>query len=294
MNRYLCVHGHFYQPPRENPWLEEVELQDSAYPFHDWNKRITIECYAPNAASRILDKEEKIIDLVNNYSQISFNFGPTLLSWMQRHMPDTYKMILEADTLSRKKFSGHGSAIAQVYNHMIMPLANARDKRTQVVWGLRDFEHRFKRKPEGMWLAETAVDTDTLEILAEFGIKFTILSPYQAEKVRSLGKGEWQDATAGKINPKMPYLCALPSGRTIVIFFYDGPVSQDIAFGGLLTNGINFANRLTGTFDDNTDQPQIVHIATDGETYGHHHHYFLLPFLKHFKIVYKNIHPNRI
>jgi len=183
MNRYVCVHCHFYQPPRENPWLEEVELEDSAYPYHDWNERITAECYAPNAASRILDTERRIIDIENNYAKISFNFGPTLLSWMERHEPEVYRAILEADRLSQKQFSGHGSAIAQVYNHVIMPLANSRDKRTQVIWGIRDFTYRFGRKPEGMWLAETAVDLETLDILSEHGILFTILAPHQARRV---------------------------------------------------------------------------------------------------------------
>ena len=177
MNRYICIHGHFYQPPRENPWLEEIELQDSAYPYHDWNSRITAECYAPNTASRILDPDRKIIDIVNNFSKISFNFGPTLLSWLEKHNAEVYHAILEADKKSQEIFSGHGSALAQAYNHIIMPLANHRDKQTQVIWGIRDFEHRFKRKPEGMWLPETAVDLETLEILAEQGMKFTILAP---------------------------------------------------------------------------------------------------------------------
>ncbi|MCG2711990.1 MAG: DUF3536 domain-containing protein [Candidatus Omnitrophica bacterium] len=273
MNRYLCVHGHFYQPPRENPWLNEVEIQDSAYPYHDWNEKITIECYAPNGASRILDAENKIIDIVNNYSKISFNFGPTLLSWMLRKKPDTYEKIIKADIDSQEKFSGHGSAIAQVYNHMIMPLANKRDKQTQIEWGIKDFEYRFQRKPEGMWLSETAVDLETLDLMADYGIKFTILSPHQAHKVKSIQSKEWLDASGGKIDPKQAYLCRLPSGKSINIFFYDGPVSQDIAFGGLLDNGDNFANRLIGTFSDNKEQPQLVHIATDGETYGHHHTY---------------------
>jgi len=158
MNRYICIHGHFYQPPRENPWLEEVEPQESAYPYHDWNERITAECYAPNTASRIIGAGRKIIEITNNYSRISFNFGPTLLSWLERHRSRVYRSILEADRLSREKFSGHGSALAQAYNHLIMPLADRRDKRTQVVWGIRDFRARFQRDPEGMWLAETAVD----------------------------------------------------------------------------------------------------------------------------------------
>jgi alpha-amylase/alpha-mannosidase (GH57 family) len=272
MNRYVCIHGHFYQPPRENPWLEEVELQDSAYPYHDWNERITAECYGPNAASRILSPDRTIVGIVNNYSKISFNFGPTLLSWMQRHAPDVHDAIVEADLESRKSFSGHGSAIAQVYNHMIMPLANARDKRTQVIWGIRDFEHRFGRKPEGMWLAETAIDIKTLEALAEQEILFTILAPRQAKRVRRIGK-RWKDVSGGRIDPRMPYLCRLPSGKTINLFFYDGPISQEIAFGGLLSSGETFANRLLSALSPDQVEPQLAHIATDGETYGHHHRF---------------------
>lgn len=273
-NKYICIHGHFYQPPRENPWLEEVEMQDSAYPYHDWNKRVTAECYAPNTASRIIGPENKVVDILNNYSKMSFNFGPTLLSWMERHSPDIYAAILEADRVSAKKFSGHGSAIAQVFNHMIMPLANKRDKYTQVRWAIEDFKKRFGRMPEGMWLSETAADIETLEVLSEHEIKFTILSPYQAKRVRDNSSGEWTDSSGGKIDPRMPYLARLPSGRTISIFFYDGPIAQDVAFGGLLSNGENFARRLTGTFSENNNgAPQIAHIATDGETYGHHHKY---------------------
>lgn len=272
MNRCICIHGHFYQPPRENPWLEEVEVQDSAYPYHDWNERITAECYAPNTASRILDSANRIIDIVNNYSKISFNFGPTLLSWMERHEPDVYQAIIEADRISQDQFHGHGSALAQPYNHMIMPLANARDKRTQIIWGIKDFEHRFKRKPRGMWLPETAVDLETLEIMAEQGIEFTILEPHQARKARKIGDEKWNDVNKGTIDPKMPYLCNLPSGKTIHLFFYDGPVSRDIAFGKLLESGEHFASRLVSVFSKHED-PQLVHVATDGESYGHHHRY---------------------
>ncbi len=271
MNRYVCIHGHFYQPPRENPWLEEVELQDSAYPFHDWNERITEECYAPNTASRILNTEKRIVEIVNNYAKISFNFGPTLLSWIERHRPAVYGAILEADQRSRERFSGHGSAIAQVYNHVIMPLAATRDKRTQVIWGMRDFEHRFGRRPEGMWLPETAVDLETLEILAEQGIAFTALAPHQAQRVRGF-EGEWQDVSGAGIDPRMPYQCRLPSGKTMGLFFYDGPASRDVAFGGLLRSGENFASRLLGLFSE-AEGPQIAHIATDGESYGHHHRF---------------------
>jgi alpha-amylase/alpha-mannosidase (GH57 family) len=272
MNRYVCIHGHFYQPPRENPWLGEVEREDEAYPYHDWNERITAECYAPNTASRILDAERRIIDIANNYEKISFNFGPTLLSWMEGQAAEVYEAIIEADRLSRDRFSGHGSAIAQVYNHVIMPLANSRDKRTQVIWGITDFTHRFERKPEGMWLAETAVDLETLNILSEYGILFTILAPHQARRVRKKGEQEWKDVTGGTIDPKMSYQCRLPSGRTIVLFFYDGPVSKDVAFGDLLKSGENFATRLMGLFSKK-EEPQLAHIATDGESYGHHHRF---------------------
>ena len=272
MNRYICIHGHFYQPPRENPWLEEVELQDSAYPYHDWNERITAECYAPNTASRILDPDKRIIDIVNNYARISFDIGPTLLSWIKMHHPDVYQALIEADQLSQERFSGHGSAIAQAYNHIIMPLASSRDKRTQVIWGIRDFEYRFKRKPEGMWLPETAANLETLDILAEYGIGFTILAPRQAQRVREMGKEAWEDVNGEGIDSGMPYLCRLPSGRTINLFFYDGQIAQDVAFRGLLNSGKNFADRLMDAFSDH-EEPQLVHIATDGESYGHHHRY---------------------
>ncbi len=273
MERYVCVHGHFYQPPRENPWLEAIEIQDSAHPYHDWNARVTAECYAPNSAARLLDGEQKIIDIVSNYAKISFNFGPTLLSWMESAVPDAYQAILDADRQSSERFSGHGSAIAQVYNHVIMPLANSRDKWTQVLWGMRDFERRFHRAPEGMWLPETAVDMETLDILSKAGIKFTILAPHQASRIRELGKEEWQDVSGARIDPTRPYLCRLPSGNEIVLFFYDGPISRAVAFERLLTRGEDFAGRLAGGFSDERTWPQLLHIATDGESYGHHHRF---------------------
>ncbi len=273
MERYICIHGHFYQPPRENPWLEAIELQDSARPYHDWNERITAECYAPNVASRILDGDGRVVQIVNNCSKISFNFGPTLLSWMEEKAPDTYRGILEADRESQKNFSGHGSAIAQVYNHMILPLANRKDKFSQILWGIRDFERRFDRPPEGMWLAETAVDIETLEILAEFGILFTILAPRQARRIRRMGARNWRDVSGEKIDPSMAYEQRLPSGKKINLFFYDGPVSRAVAFERLLTRGEDFANRLLGVFADGRTGPQLVHIATDGESYGHHHNF---------------------
>jgi alpha-amylase/alpha-mannosidase (GH57 family) len=272
MKRHICIHGHFYQPPRENPWLEAIEPQDEVYPYHDWNEKITAECYAPNATSRILDKQDRIVQLVNNYTQISFDFGPTLLVWLEQKVPEVYQAIIEADRESQKRFSGHGSAMAQAYNHMIMPLANSRDKQTQIIWGIRDFELRFGRMPEGMWLPETAVDLDTLAILAENEITFTILAPHQAWRIRRIGEQEWKDVPGDKIDFTMPYLCTLPSGKTITLFFYNGPISRDIAFGDLLNSGENFASRLMSAFD-NRKEPQLVHIATDGESYGHHHRF---------------------
>ncbi len=257
MHRFLCIHGHFYQPPRENPWLEAIELQDSAYPYHDWNERITAECYAPNAASRILDTEGRIERIVNNYTRISFNFGPTLLAWMEERKPEVYRSIVEADELSRVRFSGHGSALAQPYHHLILPLANSRDKRTQILWGLADFERRFGRKAEGAWLPEAAVDLESLDILAAEGILFTILEPGQA---------------ATQIDTTIPYKVRLPSGRSISVFFYDGATSRAVAFEGLLDSGERFASRLVSRFPDGEGN-RLVHIATDGETYGHHHRY---------------------
>jgi alpha-amylase/alpha-mannosidase (GH57 family) len=268
--RFLTIHGHFYQPPRENPWLEAVETQDAAFPWHDWNARITAECYEPNATARMLDARDRILRIVNNYASISFNFGPTLLSWLETCAPETYAAILEADRISRDRYSGHGCAIAQAYNHIILPLANDRDKGTQIHWGVRDFEHRFGHKPEGMWLPETAADVPSLEALAAAGIAFTILEPHQAARWRTIGSEEWHHAA---IDPTMPYLCRLSSGRSIVIFFYDGPISRAVAFEQLLARGENLAHRLLGAFSNTREAPQLVNIATDGETYGHHHRY---------------------
>ena len=268
--RFLCVHAHCYQPPRENPWLESVEVQDSAYPYHDWNERVTAECYAPNTAARILDGEGRIESIVNNYARISFNFGPTLLSWMQDRSPEVYTAIQLTATESRESRSGHSSALAQAYNHMILPLANTRDKETQVLWGIRDYEHRFGFSPEGMWLPEAAVDLATLDALAAQGMRFTILSPASARQVRKIGAPKWHDVSSGKIDPSRAYRIQLPSGREMSLFFYDGPASRAVAFENVLDKGEDFAHRLLGTFSESRDWPQLAHIATDGETYGHH------------------------
>lgn len=271
--RYLCVHGHFYQPPRQNPWLEELEAEASAAPFHDWNERITAECYAPNAAARIVDGEGRLLEIHNTYTQISFNFGPTLLAWLEKAEPTTYQQIIAADRLSRANRGGHGNAMAQAYNHVIMPLANRRDKVTQVVWGIGDFQSRFGRLPEGMWLPETAVDLETLDILAQHGMRFTILSPFQAKRVRMPRDKTWSDASNGLIDPSRPYRCRLRSGREIALFFYDGPIAKAIAFDGVLARGEMLIERLMGGFHDERNHTQLVHVATDGETYGHHHRF---------------------
>ena len=282
MNRFVCIHGHFYQPPRENPWLEIVTRQESAHPFHDWNERINIECYAPNTQARILDEKGSVVKTVNNYSRMSFDFGPTLLSWMESKAPDTYQAVLDADEISQKNFSGHGSAIAQCYSHMIMPLANSRDKYTQVYWGIRDFEFRFKRLPEAMWLPETAMDLETLQIMADQGIQFTILAPHQAGKLLANSKNPEQKE---ELDIYRPYRIELQAGKSIDVFFYNGPLSQSLAFGNLLRDGKSFAEKLIQT--DKKNEPHLLSIATDGETYGHHHKFgdmalaFALQYIDH-------------
>ncbi len=269
--KYLTIHGHFYQPPRENPWLEVIEIQDSARPFHNWNERISSECYEPNTVARIVDSNNKILSIINNYQYMSFNMGPTLLAWLETYAPQSYRRILEADKNSISMYSGHGSAIAQVYNHIIMPLANTNDKYTQAIWGIKDFEYRFKRKPEGIWLSETAVDHRTLEVLIDLGIKFTILSPYQAQAVRKIGENNWHDVSWGSIDPSMPYRYFIEgTDKYIDLFFYDGAISKSVAFDNLLTNGEKFAYRLQDGFAQDRNRPQLVNIATDGESYGHH------------------------
>ncbi len=297
--RFVCVHGHFYQPPRENPWLEVVEVQESAAPYHDWNDRITAECYAPNGASRIQNKRNEIVRIVNNYARMSFNFGPTLLSWLHDKAPRAYRMILDADRTSAQRYAGHGSAIAQVYNHIIMPLASRRDAITQIRWGIADFEFRFGRKPEGMWLAETAVNREVLDLMAREGIKFTILAPNQCAHVRRLAPSPdnasappelpWTPTPDASVDPSQPYLVKLDGGRSIAIFFYDGPPSRAIAFEGLLDSGEKFAGRLLGGLRTTPPTPgdrpaQLSHVATDGESYGHHHKHgeMALSFAMHY------------
>ncbi len=273
-NKCLCIHGHFYQPPRENPWLEYVEPQRSAAPFHDWNERIHSECYLPNCKARVFDSG-KILDIVNNYESISFNFGPSLMSWMVENHPGTYRKILEADLISRKEHRGHGNAIAQVYNHMIMPLANERDKVTQVRWGVEEFKIRYGRSPEGIWLPETACDRATLEVLIQEGILFTILAPHQAQAVREIGSQEWRKIHIGSIDPRQPYrfYSEKEKNKFIDLFFYDGPISRDISFTDVTRDAKMLADRIQSVFDYSNSSYQLMHLATDGETFGHHKHF---------------------
>lgn len=271
IKKFICIHGHFYQPPRENAWLEEIQNQPSAVPFPNWNERINYECYAPNRAARILDDHGKILSIVNNYEKISFNIGPTLMSWLEEHDISTYREIIEADKRSVEANNGHGNALAQVYNHVIMPLASRAEKELQVHWGIKDFERRYGRRPEGMWLSETAVDTETLEILQRAGILFTVLAPRQAEAIRS-PDGAWHTVDEATLDTTRAYQVVLPGGGKIAVFFYNGAVSQKVAFNGLLNDGADFARTLIKE-TENINTQGLVHIATDGESYGHHHRF---------------------
>ncbi len=271
--RYLIIHGHFYQPPRENPWTERIDRQESAAPYHDWNERIAAECYHPNARSRRLDGYGRILKLVNNYEHISFNFGPTLLEWIEKHHPALHQQILEADVISAGRNGGHGNAIAQVYNHIIMPLASRRDQETQIRWGVHDFRRRFGREPEGIWLAETAINEVTLEMLIDFGFRFIILSPHQAGRVREISGKEWLDVSSGNIMTGMPYRCfgarkKRGRKRFIDIFFYDAQLSTEVSFNHLCRSGDVFADAIASAYERTGGD--LVTIATDGEIYGHH------------------------
>ena len=268
--RAVCVHGHFYQPPREDPWTGRVPEQTAAAPYHDWNERITAECYAPNAAARIVGDDGETIAELNNYGHISFDIGPTLMQWLAINAPQVHAAVVEGDRAGRARFGGHGTAMAQAYHHLIMPLANDRDVETQVAWGVRDFEHRFGRHPEGMWLPETAVDLRSLEAMARHGIAFTILEPHQIARVRR-DDGDWRDGTDA--DPREPHLVRLPSGATIAIFLYSGDVARAIAFEGALSDGHALVDLLEDQFDRGREHPQLVSVATDGESYGHHHRF---------------------
>ncbi|MBD0311515.1 MAG: DUF3536 domain-containing protein [Microcoleus sp. T3-bin5] len=278
---YVAVHGHFYQPPRENPYLDAIERQPGAAPFHDWNERIHSECYRPNAFARVLNNRGEVQGIVNNYEYFSFNIGPTLMSWLERHDVEVYQRILEADAKSCDRLNGHGNAMAQVYNHIIMPLANERDKQTQIHWGKEDFRSRFGRDPEGMWLAEAAVDYATLEALFAEGIRFIVLAPSQAQRCRPLPNNdnphpEWHEVGGAQIDSTRPYRCYLKDTqesnekRYIDIFFYDGPISRDMGFSDVVYNSSQFTGRIGSAVRGDHRPAQLISVATDGETFGHH------------------------
>jgi alpha-amylase/alpha-mannosidase (GH57 family) len=277
MGVYVAVHGHFYQPPRENPYLDAIERQSGAAPFHDWNERIHHECYRPNAFARVLNDKGEVVGIVNNYEYLSFNIGATLMSWLEKHDVEVYQRILEADNKSSVRLNGHGNAIAQVYNHIIMPLANERDKYTQIRWGKADFKSRFGRDPEGMWLAEAAVDYATLDALVAEGIKFIVLAPSQAQRCRLISNQnnpnpEWQEVGGSQIDPTRPYRCYLKGDQNgyIDIFFYDGPISRDMGFSDVVYNSSHFAGRIGAAVRGDHRTSQLISVATDGETFGHH------------------------
>ncbi|MEE2786103.1 MAG: DUF3536 domain-containing protein [Myxococcota bacterium] len=265
MTSTICIHGHFYQPPRENPWTNEIEPQPSAAPFEDWNARIAYECYAPNCAAEILNAKGTVTRRVNTYRYLSFNFGPTLMSWLAKHERTTYDAIRQADAQSLVDRNGHGNAIAQGYHHVILPLSSPLDRRTELRWGIRDFQSRFDRYPESIWLPETAVNTPTLEAMVDEGLKYVILAPEQAQAVRKIGRKAWSKVNHDSIETSRPYRIKLPSGRSIAAFFYRPGPAQGVAFGGWLHDGEGMAKRMAKSATG------LYHFATDGESYGHHH-----------------------
>ena len=278
-NKYLIVHGHFYQPPRENPWLDIIEEQESAAPYHDWNERIYDECYRPNAYSRLLDARGMITGIHNNYNDMSFNIGPTLFTWLERYHPVTARKVIVADKESAARFDGHGNAVAQVFNHIIMPLSSRRDQLTQIRWAKYFFRKRYGRDPEGMWLGETAINMETVKCLIEEKISYVILSPSQAESFRRIGDGGWTSVSSQPINTLHPYVVypRTPSGEQLEgrlnVFFFDEGLSKEVSFNNLLQDSRTLGNRINQCYDGNNGGNQLVTIATDGETFGHHKAY---------------------
>ncbi len=261
----FVLHAHFYQPERTNPWTDILDPEPSAAPYRDWNARIHAESYRPNAAARIFDDQRRVERIVNNYERLSFNFGPTLLRWMERRQPETYGRILDGDWRSVAR-TGHGNALAQAYNHVILPLANERDRATQVRWGLADFRHRFRREAEGMWLPETAANQASLDLLIDEGVRFTVLAPHQAHRVRHRN-GRWHDVSAG-VDTTRAYEVRHSdgSGRALVVFFYEGVLAQWLAFAKEASAADAIVQRLAGVAPGGG----LAHAALDGETFGHH------------------------
>ncbi len=271
-NIYFCLHGHFYQPPRENPWTNEIDQEVSAAPFPNWNEKIYQECYKPNTEAAIFNEKGEVTRLVNNFEYINFDFGPTLFEWIRLKHPDTFQKILQADRISCDRFRGKGNSIAQVFNHIIMPLANDRDKVTQVKWGKKYFEYFFKRETDGMWLSETAVNYKTIDVLINEGINYIILDPSQAYKCRKIGDSDWIDVSDGNINTKMAYRCYSKSSaeKFINIFFYDSFISKNISFGDLAYSSEKLFDAIKSSSYRDSDIIQLISASVDGETFGHH------------------------
>ena len=264
----VIIHGHFYQPPRENPWTGVVDEEPDAAPFHDWNERIHAECYRPNAQVSFIDEQTGQPRIVNNYTHLSFNFGPTLLGWLERTHPETYSQIIAADAQSKLRRGGHGNAIAQAYSHAILPLCNERDRVTQVLWGLADFRYRFGRSPESMWLPETACNNDVLDLLIDEGMQYVILAPQQASRIRKTAEKQWQEVSPGQIDTgySYQYRHRQNSQRSLAVFFYDQQLAGAIAFDRVLASSAVLVQRFAGAVRGDG----LVNIATDGESYGHH------------------------
>ncbi len=272
--RYIIIHGHFYQPPRESPWTGLIAPELGAAPFANWNERILSECYNANAHAHIMDG--RVVQIINNYESLNFNFGPTLLGWMERHGKAAYRAIRVGDETSAKHRGGHGNAMAQAYSHSIMPLLNERDKEIQVSWGIEDFSYRFRRRPEGMWLPECAVDDDTLAALARAGIKYTILAPNQ---------GRFSGAAAGSAEAG-PFEWRR-GDLSIAVFRFERELSGQIAFSDLLTDGARLAQRLTEAAFALAPGAALM-VATDGETFGHHKKTGAAELARAFKILGEN------
>jgi len=267
MKRFACVHGHFYQPPRENPWTGAVERQPSAGRDHDWNARIARECYVPNGEARVVDGDGAITDIVDNYAWMSFNFGPTLLAWLEKAQPEAYARLLKSDKESAARLEGHGNAVAQAYHHTILPLASPRDRTTEIRWGLADFRSRYGRDAEGMWLPECAADDATLAAVAAEGVKFVILEPHQADAIRPLSGGAWKNASDA-LRPGIAYRWT-GAEASLAVFFYDGPLSRSVAFERAMSDSRAFAARIVSRLPP-TAEDALALLATDGESYGHH------------------------
>jgi len=252
--RSIVIHGHFYQPPRESPWTGLIAPEPSAAPFSNWNERITSECYGANAHAQV--SAGPVIHLRNNYEHLSYDFGPTLMSWMARHGKQAYGAIVRADALSAQRLEGQGNAIAQSYNHSILPLLSDPDKELQIAWGMEDFRFRFKRQPLGIWLPECAVDPATLAAVARAGIKFVILAPwqgrFQAEESAGAGPFVWRS-----------------DDLSLAVFRYDRELAAQVAFGDGLGDGERWAEAIIDRARGLAPDAPLL-IATDGETFGHH------------------------